>query len=123
MKIILFVLNDPTKLLDLLNAWKEAGVKGATVLSSTGMGRIHQSISLRDDIPLMPSLSDFYDQNEELSRTIFTIIQEELADRIISVTEKIVGDLQKPGNGILVVLPIDSVHGLIEYRNPLSEEK
>ena len=41
MKIILFVLNDPTKLLDLLNAWKEAGVNGATVLSSTGMGRIH----------------------------------------------------------------------------------
>ena len=87
------------------------------------MGRIRQSISLRDDIPLMPSLSDFYIQNEELSRTIFTIIQEELVDRIISVTEKIVGDLQKPGNGILVVLPIESVHGLIEYRNPLSGEK
>jgi nitrogen regulatory protein PII len=123
MKIILFVLNDPTKLLDLLNAWKEVGVNGATVLSSTGMGRIRQSISLRDDIPLMPSLSDFYVQNEELSRTIFTIIHEELVNRIISVTEKIVGDLQKPGNGILVVLPIDSVHGLIEYSNPLSGEK
>jgi hypothetical protein len=27
---------------------------------STGMGRIHQSAGLRDDLPMMPSLSDFY---------------------------------------------------------------
>ena len=115
MKLILFVLNDPAKVHDLLNAWKEAGATGATVLFSTGMGRIHQSASLRDDLPLMPSLSDFYDRDEELSRTIFTILREELVEHIISATEKIVGDLNKPGNGILIVLPADSVHGLIEY--------
>ena len=115
MKLILFVLNDPAKVHDLLNAWKEAGATGATVLFSTGMGRIHQSASLRDDLPLMPSLSDFYDRDEELSRTIFTILREELVEHIISATEKIVGDLNTPGNGILIVLPADSVHGLIEY--------
>ncbi len=115
MKMILFVLNDPAKVHDLLNAWKEAGATGATVLFSTGMGRIHQSASLRDDLPLMPSLSDFYDRDEELSRTIFTILREELVEHIISATEKVVGDLNTPGNGILIVLPADSVHGLIEY--------
>jgi nitrogen regulatory protein P-II 1 len=115
MKMILFVLNDPTRLLDLLNAWKEAGVSGATVLFSTGMGRIRQTVVLRDDLPLMPSLSDFFVQSEDLSRTIFTIIQDDLVERIVTVTGQIVGDLQKPGNGILIVLPIDSVHGLIDY--------
>jgi hypothetical protein len=115
MKMILFVLNDPARLLDLLNAWKEAGASGATVLSSTGMGRIHQSPALRDDLPLMPSLNDFYVQSEELSRTIFTIIPDALVERILAVTEQIVGDLNKPGTGILIVLPTDSVHGLIEY--------
>jgi nitrogen regulatory protein P-II 1 len=115
MKMILFVLNDPSKLLDLLNAWKDAGASGATVLFSTGMGRLHQSIALRDDLPLMPSLSDFFVQSEDLSRTIFTIVRDDLMGRILEVTEEIVGDLEKPGNGILVVLPIDSVHGLIEY--------
>jgi hypothetical protein len=102
-------------LLDLLNAWKETGVSGATVLFSTGMGRIHQTVVLRDDLPLMPSLSDFFVQSEDLSRTIFTIIQDDLVERIVAVTGQIIGDLQKPGNGILIVLPIDSVHGLIEY--------
>ena len=115
MKMILFVLNDPAKLLDLLNAWREAGASGATVFFSTGMGRLHQSASLRDDLPLMPSLSDFYEQNEELSRTIFTIIKDDLVENIIGVTGQIVGDLSLPGTGILTVLPVDSVYGLIEY--------
>jgi nitrogen regulatory protein PII len=115
MKMILFVLNDPAKMQDLLEAWKEAGATGATVLFSTGMGRMHQSAGLRDDLPLMPSLSDFDDRDEKLSRTIFIILRDELVGQIISATEKIVGDLNKPGNGILIVLPADSVHGLIEY--------
>ena len=115
MKMILFVLNDPGKVRELLDAWKEAGATGATVLFSTGMGRIHQSAGLRDDLPLMPSLSDFDNRDEKLSRTIFIILRDELVGHIISATEKIVGDLNKPGNGILVVLPTDSVHGLIEY--------
>jgi len=115
MKLILFVLNDPARVLDLLNGWREAGASGATVLFSTGMGRLHQSGALRDDIPLMPSLSDFYVQGEELSRTIFTVIRDELVERIVAVTGEIVGDLSKPGSGILMVLPTDSVHGLIEY--------
>jgi nitrogen regulatory protein PII len=115
MKLILFVLNDPAKLQDLLDAWKEAGATGATVLFSTGMGRLHQPASLRDDLPLMPSLSDFDDRDEKLSRTIFIIIRDELVEHIISATEKVAGDLNKPGNGILVVLSTDSVQGLIEY--------
>jgi nitrogen regulatory protein P-II 1 len=114
MKLILFVLNDPAKLQDLLDAWKEAGATGATVLFSTGMGRLQQSASLRDDLPLMPSLSDFDDRDQKLSRTIFIIIRDELVGQIISATERVAGDLNKPGNGILVVLPADSVQGLIE---------
>jgi tRNA A37 threonylcarbamoyladenosine synthetase subunit TsaC/SUA5/YrdC len=46
---------------------------------------------------------------------MFTIIRDELVGYIISATEKIAGDLDKPGNGILIVLPTDSVYGLIEY--------
>jgi hypothetical protein len=79
------------------------------------MGRLHHPASLREDLPLMPSLSDFDERDEKLSRTIFVILRDELVGQIISATEKIVGDLNKPGNGILIVLPTDSVHGLIEY--------
>jgi len=121
MKLILFVLQDAEKLLDMLTAWKEAGVSGATVLFSTGMGRLHLTAPLLDDLPLMPSLNDFYIHDEALSRTVFTVVRDELVNKIIAVTEEIVGDLDKPGTGILIVLPIDSVHGLIEYGKSPSE--
>ncbi len=113
MKMILFVLNDPAKLPDLLNAWKDAGAGGATVLFSTGMGRIHQAAALRDDLPLMPSLSDFYATDEELSRTLFTIVKDDETVRsIIAATRTVVGDLDQPNSGLLVVLPVDQGEGL-----------
>jgi nitrogen regulatory protein PII len=121
-KLILFVLNDPEKIQDVLSAWKEVGVSGATVLFSTGMGRIHLSGALRDDLPLMPSLSDFYIHDEKLSRTIFTVLDDEsLVEKIIRATEKVVGDLDNPDTGILMVLPVESVHGLIHYQNQNGE--
>jgi nitrogen regulatory protein PII len=116
MKLILFVLQDAEKLLDLLTAWKAVGVSGATVLFSTGMGRLHLTAPLLDDLPLMPSLNDFYVHDEKLSRTVLTIVHDEMVEKIITVTEQTVGDLNKPGTGILVILPTDSVYGLIEYK-------
>ena len=42
MYLILLVIDDPDRLEDLLIAWEDAGVASATVLFSTGMGRIWQ---------------------------------------------------------------------------------
>jgi nitrogen regulatory protein P-II 1 len=113
MKIILFVLHDPEKLDELLTAWEEAGVSGATVLFSTGLGRIRQDQSLRDDIPLMPSLGDFFPRVERLSRTVFTIVEEDtIVDSVIAATERVVGDLTQPDRGLLAVLPVTQIRGL-----------
>ena len=113
MKMILFVLNDPSKVRDLLNAWKEAGAGGATVLFSTGMGRISPAAPLRDDLPLMPSLSNFYGNEEGLSRTLFTVVNdEETVTRIIAATHTVVGALDQPDTGLLVIMPVELAEGL-----------
>jgi len=113
MKLILFVLHDPRRLGELLNAWKEAGASGATVLFSTGMGRIRQEANLREDIPLMPSLEVFMPKVERLSRTVFTVLEDEtVVDKIIAATEGVVGDLCEPDRGLLIVMPVDRIYGL-----------
>ena len=61
MYLILFVLNDPDQLEDLLIAWEEDRCSSATVLFSTGLGRIRELDGWRDDMPLIPSLRDFYE--------------------------------------------------------------
>ena len=42
MYLVTFVLHDPDLLEELLDEWNKAGVEGATVLFSSGMGRMRQ---------------------------------------------------------------------------------
>jgi nitrogen regulatory protein PII len=123
MYLVLFVLNDPDQLEKVLDAWEAAGVSGVTVLPSTGLGRIRQKEGLRDDLPLMPALEDFYHHEGENSRTLFTLVEsEKLMKKVVAATEAAVGDLELPGNGILAVLPTVSVHGLIRSRKGRSKQ-
>ena len=39
MQMVMFVLNDPGKLDDLLDGWYEQGIVGATIVRSTGIFR------------------------------------------------------------------------------------
>jgi nitrogen regulatory protein PII len=117
MYLILFVLNDPDRLEDVLAAWEQAGVGGITILPSTGLGRIRQKEGLRDDLPLVPGLEDFYHHRSDINHTLFTIVDSDaLVQKVLQATKAAVGDLDKPGNGILVVLPAASVHGLINRK-------
>ena len=112
MYLILFVLDNPDKLNELLDAWEDAGTGGATVLVSTGMQRMRNG-AIRDDIPLMPGLDDLYKRIEEHHRTLFTIVKDDdVLKKIVKATEGVVGDLNQPNTGILVVMPAAQVYGL-----------
>lgn len=113
MYLVTFVLHDPDLLEELLEAWNTAGVEGATVLFSSGMGRMRQKQIIRDDIPLIPSLDDFYEAPQTLNRTIFTVANDDaMVDKILEVTQKLVGDLKNPDTGVMIVTPVARAYGL-----------
>ncbi len=123
MFFVLFVLHDISKMKDLLNAWETAGVKGATVLFSTGLGRIRQNFGLMEDFPLFPTVSEILDrlENMDLSRTLFSVVEsDEIVQNVLKHTEKVVGDLSKPNTGILIVLPVAQVYGLKRFDPDIS---
>lgn len=110
--MIMLVLDDVNQCSTILEAWDTQGVGGITILESTGMGRV-KKVSIRDDIPLMPSLSRLLQTREERHRTLFTVVEtEEMVDQIISTTETILGDMEEPHNGVMFVLPVSRVVGL-----------
>lgn len=113
MYMILFVLHDPDNLDAVLNAWDEAGVSGITIMPSTGLARFRAKGAWRDDLPLIPSLEDFHEHTEKLNRTLMTIVKgTEMVDKVVSATERVIGDLDLPNTGIMVVLPVASAYGL-----------
>jgi hypothetical protein len=113
MFFVLFIMHNPDLLEELMDAWQEAGVQRATVLLSTGMRRLREQEWIRDDLPLLPSLNDFYEATEAFSRTIFTTVKDEsMIDQILAATERVVGDLREHETGVFMVLPVIRAHGL-----------
>ncbi len=109
--MVIFVLNDVDYCPNLLEAWEDAGVVGITILESSGLGRVRNA-GMRDDIPLMPSLSNLFKNIETQHRTIFTIVDnEDEIERIVKATESVVGDLEQSHTGFLFVLPVSHVYG------------
>jgi hypothetical protein len=114
MFLVLYVLHDESRLNEILDAWGQAGVGGITILPSTGMGRMVKHMTLREDMPLIPSLRDLLDDHEQMrNQTIFSIVESpDLAEKLHAVTENIVGPLDDPDTGIMAVLPLIKVYGL-----------
>ena len=113
MFMIMFILDNPSQCNDVLNAWEAAGARGVTILASTGLGRVRMRKGLLDDMPLMPSLEEFFREEESQNRTLISVVKDrEVVDRIIAATSGVVGDLNRPETGILVVLPVMEAYGI-----------
>ncbi len=113
MFLILFVLHDNSKLEEVINAWNDAGVCGITILLSTGYHRISKSNILQDDLPLIFNLEDLMQHEESTNRTLFSVVKDEATvDKVVEITESLVGNLNLPNTGILCVLPVNRGYGL-----------
>jgi nitrogen regulatory protein PII len=107
------VIDDINRCPDLFDAWEQAGVGGMTILDSTGLGRMRRGEGLRDDVPLMPSIRDLLSGREEHHRTVFSLVEgEEMVDRLVDVTEQVLGPLGNPHTGVLFAVPLARVAGL-----------
>jgi len=107
-KLLIFVLNKEEFLEDVLEAFVEAGIPGATILDSEGMGRF-----LTYEVPLFADFKEFMRGNKPYNKTIFSVVDDEKkVKKVEKLIEKICGDLSEPGTGILFTIPVDYVRGL-----------
>jgi len=110
--LVVLVLHDLDHCQDILDAWEGAGVKGITILESTGIGRVRQA-GIRDDLPLMPSLSELFKNAETHNRTLFSVVDDlDSAHTLVGAAQNIVGDLEQPNSGLLFIAPLIEVYGL-----------
>ena len=107
MKLLVFVLNKEELLEEILEAFLELNIQGATILDSVGMGSI-----LAQDIPIFAGFKHLLQGSRPANKTILTVIPEEQVELVIEAIEQVVGPLSEPGNGIIFVLDVDRVHGL-----------
>jgi nitrogen regulatory protein PII len=108
MKLVVFILNREELLEQVLEAFVESGVPGATVLDSAGMGRM-----LTSEVPLFADFQESMKGIKPANRVIFSLVSgEPTVRRLEKLLEAACGELSVPGNGLLFTLPVDYAKGL-----------
>lgn len=109
MELLLFVLNKEEHLEEVLEAFLELGISGATILDSIGMGRI-----LAHDIPIFAGFRNLMQDSRSANKTIISVVAEEKIPLVVKAVEQICGSLNEPGTGILMTFTINQIFGYIK---------
>ena len=106
--LLLLILNNASKLPELLNVWRKIGVPGTTILESVGG---HASRSWLNKFGL-GSINNLFQASEVQSRTLIAVFDDKkLMAQAIAEAERIVGGFDKPDSGLIMVIPVAQVIG------------
>ena len=109
MQMLILVLNNVELLEPLLETMTARGLKGATILNSTGMVR---ELTRSEDYPLFGTLRFLMTPEHEESRTLFMVLPEEKMELAKQTVRDILGDLSKPNTGVMFTLPVIDAEGI-----------
>ena len=107
MKLLILILNKVEKLEEVLEGFLEVGISGATVIDSVGMGHI-----LSEEVPIFAGLRFMFAGAKPHNKIVMSVIKEEKEDEAVHLLRSILGDMGKPGTGIVFSIPVDKVVGL-----------
>jgi nitrogen regulatory protein P-II 1 len=107
MQLLVAVINHEELVDDVLAAFLEVGITGATVVESKGMGRV-----LSRGVPLFAGVQSLTERSRAHNRTLFCVVDDAKVDDAIALIQEICGALDAPGAGIVFTMPVTRVVGL-----------
>ncbi len=115
MYMLIMVLDDVSHLNEVLSAWEGAGVRGVTILESTGLHRV-----LRRHRPeaAYAGFSRLFGSNYIGHNTLFAVVESmTVVEAAVAAAEGIVGNLDDPHTGIVFAVPVTRVWGFAGYQS------
>ena len=117
MRFLVLVLDNPEKLDEVLDAWRAAGVKGITILDSSGVHRRRGEVD-QQSAPMFLGLSRMLQSDQYIHNTLFSVVEDEsIIPAVAEATERILGDLRDPHTGVMFTLPVDQAWGIPKRRD------
>jgi hypothetical protein len=111
MKALFIVLNQESYLEDILMAFVELGVKGATILDSQGMAGA--MLQVERHIPFFGALKSSLEVARPNNKTIFTVIDnQEVLTRVTDRIQLMFADVKRPGYGFMFAMPVEGIYPL-----------
>lgn len=111
MYLLCAIIYQPDRVVDVLDALLDVGVRGATVLDSMGMAHL-----MAERVSFFSRFAEL-GEGESFNKTILVVIpSRELVDPAIGAIEGVVGDLDNEDTGLVFTLPIEHCRGLCPPR-------
>lgn len=112
MQVVFLVLNKVECLEELLVDLADAGVKGGTIIESTGMAKV---LGDSEDLHVFGRLRMLFDPARVASKTLFFVLEDEQVETVRAVINGVLGGLDQPNTGILFGMPVSFVEGMGHY--------
>lgn len=110
MLMLIMVLDNAIHLNSVLQAWRGAGVRGVTILESTGINRV---MTREEADVAFAGFSQIFGSRRVGHNTLFAVIDSlETAQAAVTATEQVVGDLNEPSTGIIFTVPVVQAWGV-----------
>jgi nitrogen regulatory protein PII len=108
MDLLVAVINHEDRIEEILRAFLEIGISGATVIDSHGMGRL-----LGGEMPDFAKLQTLVAGTRPKNQTLFSVIDDpDKTAAALEAIERVCGSFASPATGIAFTLPLTRVVGL-----------
>lgn len=109
MKAVFLVLNKVDCLEKLLGELLAGGIKGGTVIESTGMAQV---LGDSEEFNILGSLRQLLDPHRVESKTLFFVLPDEQVQIVREIVDRVTGGIGNPNTGILFGFDISFADGL-----------
>ncbi|QPC82984.1 hypothetical protein G4Y79_01005 [Phototrophicus methaneseepsis] len=122
MKLILLIIPENESSLEIGQAWQRAGATGVTILRSHGLYTLQRQMEAgkvelpRQVVSMAMAMAHVLDMIEEKGHLMLSVVQDDQVDGLIAAAESVVGDLERPDNGVLFVLPVERAIGIGHHK-------
>ena len=112
MKLAVIFLNKIEYLEDLLSAFLEIGVSGATIMDSVGMGHI-----ISQHIPIFAGLKDAFAGSSPVQKIVLAVVEDDMIERINEVLVDICINFDEKRSYFMTSLAIEGLYGFDNNQN------
>lgn len=105
MELLIIVLNREEYFERLLSLLVEAGLNGATIVDSEGIGHF-----LAHEIPIFAGLKQLVGEGKSVNKTIMAVLEKkDIFDNLKRLLAEENIDFTNPGTGIIITVPVNEV--------------
>ncbi len=109
-KLVILVTTDTPNSLRIAETWQNVGASGVSIIDTHGVRGLQRQKGQRaPELSLATSMASILNQLRETNVLLFSVVSDDLVDKLISAAQNIVGDLTNPETGVLFVIDVEKV--------------